>query len=531
MTVTENQVDLIIQLLRFAPNIGGKQLYGADLYLIIDKLKGGRALDYPYLSKSKKEKAKNAIKKLVEETGKNGIFLAKFLEEKYLEPRQKEIKGIKTFLINSGYARWDPNTSQYVIAGKKHLEFFDEYRKIKALTSKQKYAEALKVYYEFLGNKFYGPLTDELVYLKRCAHVELSGRDILYYRKAANRTDLINEHLKEYVDCIDELLKNLKRFNRKTPLEILIEFTSTLEELLEKKNNKYKSSVSFTNGRFINNSFRLTKDDLNPESYHCHNGRLFDKYLNLFWHSRVYSYKEKIEFRGVWTLLSPENYEKMIIQKNIHLKMIEVYYPKAWRRVFPKIRQEPHFTTIESCADLERHDLGTSDIRYTGNSHQIEGNNFYEIELIRRNIDSKNYENPFENILNELLREAENLLRKRHGLPSIGEGWIAETQLYNLIFSYFPEAEHHASPDWLKPQHIDIFIPSKKLAIEYQGQQHFEPIDFFGGKSSFEDQCKRDKRKLEKCKKNKIELIYWKHDEAISTKNLIDKLKILSIEL
>ena len=56
---------------------------------------------------------------------------------------------------------------------------------------------------------------------------------------------------------------------------------------------------------------------------------------------------------------------------------------------------------------------------------------------------------------------------------------------------------------------IDIFLENKKIAIEYQGTQHFIPNDFFGGLKSFITTCKRDKQKYEECKKNDIKLFYY----------------------
>ena len=42
---------------------------------------------------------------------------------------------------------------------------------------------------------------------------------------------------------------------------------------------------------------------------------------------------------------------------------------------------------------------------------------------------------------------------------------------------------------------LDIYIPDLKLAIEYDGIQHFKPIEFWGGKEAFEKQQQRDQLK------------------------------------
>lgn len=115
----------------------------------------------------------------------------------------------------------------------------------------------------------------------------------------------------------------------------------------------------------------------------------------------------------------------------------------------------------------------------------------------------------FYNYCIDISRNAENLLREDLNLPKVGEGWIAETELYYKIKDHFRayKVEQHASPAWLGRQHLDVFIPEIGVAIEYHGKQHFEPVAFFGGQEAFEATQKRDKLKKSKCKKNNITLI------------------------
>src|SRR5699024_4367958 len=103
-----------------------------------------------------------------------------------------------------------------------------------------------------------------------------------------------------------------------------------------------------------------------------------------------------------------------------------------------------------------------------------------------------------------LIREAENLLREKRELHRIGEGWISETKLYQEIKNHFDDTAvvQHARPEWLKPQHLDVFLPLHKIAIEFQGAQHVRPVDYFGGEKAFKQQKKRDERKAKICEKN-----------------------------
>lgn len=133
------------------------------------------------------------------------------------------------------------------------------------------------------------------------------------------------------------------------------------------------------------------------------------------------------------------------------------------------------------------------------------------------------YEDPaigdYRELFADISRQAENEYRLSIGMPRISEGWIAETELYYAIRDAFPQldVEHQASPEWLGQQHLDIFIPELKVAIEYQGPQHDKPIDFFGGQAAFEETQKRDRRKKECCDRNGIALLYVRPDYVLDS--------------
>lgn len=57
------------------------------------------------------------------------------------------------------------------------------------------------------------------------------------------------------------------------------------------------------------------------------------------------------------------------------------------------------------------------------------------------------------------------------------------------------------------PLPFDFYLPSKNIVIEYDGRQHFEAIDYFGGKEGFKGIQKRDQIKNNYCKKKSIKLI------------------------
>lgn len=65
---------------------------------------------------------------------------------------------------------------------------------------------------------------------------------------------------------------------------------------------------------------------------------------------------------------------------------------------------------------------------------------------------------------------------------------------------------------------FDFFLPQKNICIEFDGIQHFKPIEYFGGIAEFIKQKKRDKIKDDFCKLNGLYLIripYFFDDEKI----------------
>ena len=118
-----------------------------------------------------------------------------------------------------------------------------------------------------------------------------------------------------------------------------------------------------------------------------------------------------------------------------------------------------------------------------------------------------------------LMRDAENTLREERDIPRIGEGWVAETELYYQIRKAFPDESviQHGRPGWLGRQHLDVYLPDLKVALEYQGEQHDRPVAFFGGEEAFRKNVERDRKKLAKCKKHGVRIIYVRPGYQLET--------------
>ena len=65
---------------------------------------------------------------------------------------------------------------------------------------------------------------------------------------------------------------------------------------------------------------------------------------------------------------------------------------------------------------------------------------------------------------------------------------------------------------------FDFYLPELNICIEYNGIQHYKPVEYFGGINAIKSQQKRDKIKIKFCVKNNITLL------IISYKDNIDKI-------
>ena len=81
--------------------------------------------------------------------------------------------------------------------------------------------------------------------------------------------------------------------------------------------------------------------------------------------------------------------------------------------------------------------------------------------------------------------------------------------MYRLIKQLFPDdmVLREASPSWLGRQRLDVFLPDRGLAIEYQGAQHYAPVELFGGAEALQRTMERDTTKKRLCDENQVELI------------------------
>ena len=98
--------------------------------------------------------------------------------------------------------------------------------------------------------------------------------------------------------------------------------------------------------------------------------------------------------------------------------------------------------------------------------------------------------------------------------------WKHELSLFHAVRGLYPDTLYQYRPDWLGRQSLDLYIPSLSTAIEYQGVQHYLPVEFFGGEEALSQRRDLDRVKKELCEANSVRLIEWPYSLDPTEKNV-----------
>lgn len=101
------------------------------------------------------------------------------------------------------------------------------------------------------------------------------------------------------------------------------------------------------------------------------------------------------------------------------------------------------------------------------------------------------------------------LLRGIIGLPQDGlskGNWTCRKYFKKRGISFVPE-KSYADLSYINRLRFDFYIPSLNCLVEFDGKQHFVPVEHFGGIAAFKIQVEKDNMKANYCMKNKIRLL------------------------
>lgn len=89
--------------------------------------------------------------------------------------------------------------------------------------------------------------------------------------------------------------------------------------------------------------------------------------------------------------------------------------------------------------------------------------------------------------------------------PLRGEQMIADV-LDNYNISYYRQVSFNGCKDE-RPLWFDFYLPDRKILIEFDGKQHFQPVRWFGGVDSFKSTKRRDEIKTMFAEQSGLSLI------------------------
>lgn len=84
-----------------------------------------------------------------------------------------------------------------------------------------------------------------------------------------------------------------------------------------------------------------------------------------------------------------------------------------------------------------------------------------------------------------------------------------ETSVYNFLIENGFNVIRQKRFKWLGKLRLDFYLSDLNVAIEYQGEQHFHPVKYFGGEKRYDDRIERDERKKRLCEENGVKVIYF----------------------
>lgn len=86
--------------------------------------------------------------------------------------------------------------------------------------------------------------------------------------------------------------------------------------------------------------------------------------------------------------------------------------------------------------------------------------------------------------------------------------------LENKNIQFIPQKKFPDCKD-IKTLAFDFYVPKLNLCIEFDGKQHFEIVEYFGGEKEFKLIQKRDEIKNNYCRDNNIKLLRIRYDQDI----------------
>lgn len=226
----------------------------------------------------------------------------------------------------------------------------------------------------------------------------------------------------------------------------------------------------------------------------------FDKFIELLFNHEEKRYLELIQISETSKSILTIDEIKLILSEKLNSKkeFLELFKINSIQSFLKKFETRSLISDIYNL-DIDFH-YHSSESTYNKKYKNIEFEKKSQKELIR-------FKKDYYKEIKTTIREFENELRIKRGYKLVGT-FTQETILFEKLKTHFKSHKivSQGSPKWLKLQRIDIYFPKLNIGIEYHGEQHFVPIDYFGGENGLKKNIERDERKVKLCLKNGCKL-------------------------
>ncbi len=309
-----------------------------------------------------------------------------------------------------------------------------------------------------------------------------------------------------------EFVKKTKDFSNYKAIELNV----------KQKMNKNKIEIYFSNHNY--------KSELISENYFKEKNKI-KRINNEFKDDDTINYKVTLDINDVYELGFANYLNKKCSKLSIYGIEVDVILDiitKSYSsQIYHSASQEQKKYLEEECNRIKKKIQDEKNIKekdipqYLYDKYVYDSSNNFKFIcdlLLENNVDYKSYGFFWESVYTEIYHK---LIQNK----VIKVKWKSEYNLYNLVKKEFNDAKFQYRCSWLGNQSLDIYIPSKLIAIEYQGKQHYEPVKLFGGEDSLKKRKELDERKKKLCENHGISLIEWKYYEPITRVNLLKKLK------
>ena len=271
-------------------------------------------------------------------------------------------------------------------------------------------------------------------------------------------------------------------------------------------------------------------------------GRTYYKCLcdcgNISYHSHSCLKSNKAFSCGCVTRRKPSR-KDYVGQRFSKLTVVEMLYNYRNNQTYAKCNCECGNETIVYVGNLvQGHTVSCGcyeeESRFNRENHEknLVGQRFGHLEVL--SMSDKRYKNGGVGWLckcdcgNELIVRSTNLLRGKTRSCGCNKRSQFEEYIEELLHSWNIDFISEYSFDDCKNHYklrFDFYIKDHNgmdYCIEYNGQQHYESVEYFGGDSRFEKQKENDSIKAEYCKDNDITLIVLPY--TMSREDIKDKL-------